>query len=168
MTRETLVPLGALLALLASGCGGEGTAVGFQARSVGRPDAAWSLEERHRGLARHEWPDRPAAAPREDDGLMDLSYHRTPVHAVVAAIPSLFWCRVSVTTAANTYMHSKELTVTARATDVPKNLAFEVLRAELEAAGLVIQEFPGASPIGPPHFLIDRAAVREATVPAVR
>ena len=51
---------------------------------------------------------------------------------------------------------------------VPSGLAFEVIRAQLEAKGLTIEEAPNASTLGKPHFLLDRSTAREATVTAGR
>jgi hypothetical protein len=169
MKLGSLLPL-AMLAVLALGCRGRGTNVGFQAREMGRPDAAWGLERACRGVPTPRLAARGLVArdPLEAQGLVDLNFHQTPIHEVILVMMNKFGCRVTLTQPASRLIHVKDLRLTARASNVPANLAFEVLRGQLETKGLTVQEAPNAAWIGQAHFLIDRSGVQEALLPSAR
>jgi hypothetical protein len=159
-----------MLVALTAGCRGKSTDVGFQARGLGRPDAAWGMEKAYRGYPAPAMTARGLRArdPLESQGLTDLNFHEAPAHEVIAFMMTKFRCKVTLTQPASSYIHGKDVRITARASRIPSNLAFEVLRGHLEAKGLVIQEAPTARTLGKPHFLIDRSTVREASIPAAR
>jgi hypothetical protein len=166
----------ALALIPAAGCGGGGrTDVGFQAREVGRPDAAWPQNARARKLGTPAWPGKrvdAAEASLRDAAKagaqcpMDLSFRDKPALEVVELMRSRFGCEVAVSRAAAEFIRSRDLRVTSYASGIPANLAFETLRGLLEAEGLAVCEAPGANFFGPPRFLVDRSAVIEAAVPA--
>ncbi len=151
MKLKSFLPLGAALALLAAGCGQKKVPVGFQARSVGRPDAGWKVDK-----------------AVKKSGQTDLDFQDASVDQVIGKMKAKFGCKVDLTRAALAHVRRKDPRITARVGRIPANLAFEVLRALLEAKGLTIQEAPGASALGRAHFLLDRSAVPEATVAAER
>jgi hypothetical protein len=178
MKIRAILPVGALLGLLAAGCSPEGPA-----RATGRPDAAWDAELAYRQARDPDvTPNDPekiyplgkresaeAALRRsEKQKLVSLNFQRTPAHQVISRMGTLFGCKISITPAASLYMHEGDVRVTARADRIPRNLAFETLRGHLEAKGLVVEENRATSPFKPRHFTVDRSRVREASVPASR
>jgi hypothetical protein len=153
--------------LLVAGCGRVDSGLAFHSCSVGRPDAAWSAEESFRGIPE---PGMSAGAisagdPLERQNPVDLDYRNTPVHRVLSDMATIFRCRVTLTHRASHHIHARDLRITARASRIPENLAFEVLRGQLEAVGLLVQEASNARVLGRPHLVVDRSRVREATVP---
>ncbi len=167
MKLKSLFPV-AMLIVLATGCHHEEASLGFHSRDVGRPDAAWGMEKTFRGFPAPAMASRGLVAsdPLEAQRPADLNFHRTPAHQVIAAMTARFNCRITLTQQASSYIHTKDVRITARAGSVPTNLAFEVLRAQMEAAGLVVQEASNSTLLGRPHFLVDRSDLREATVPS--
>lgn len=171
MKLKSLLPLGAVLLLLAAGCYPSKSDVGFQARGTGRADTAWKAEADYGKLAAPTWRDTVRSRPRSTlagQKLINLDFHDTPVHQVLARMSSRLGCRLTLTRAASNYIHRKDLRITARVGRVSSDLAFEVIRAQLEAKGLTLEEAPNASTLGKPHFLLDRSVMREATVAAGR
>ncbi len=178
MKIRAILPVGALLGLLAAGCSPDGPA-----RTTGRPDAAWDAELAYRQVRDADvTPTDPkkiyplgkresaeAALRRsEKQKLVSLNFQRTPAHEVISRMGALLGCKMSITPAASLYMHEGDVRVTARADRVPMNLAFATLRGHLESKGLVIEENRTGSPLEPRHFTVDRTRVREASVPAAR
>ncbi len=171
MKLKSLLPLGAALILLSAGCYADKSDVGFQARGTGRADTAWEAEDDYRKLAAPTWRDTARSRPRStlpEQGFINLDFHKTPVHHVLARMSSRLGCRLTLTQQARNYIHKQDLRITARVGRVPAGLAFEVIRAQLEAKGLTLEEAPKASTLGKPHFLVDRSAEREAVVAAGR
>jgi len=169
MKSRTLLPLAiATLSMLAAGCSRRSAGAGAHARTMGRPDVAWRMEKSFRGFPPPAMNSRGLVArdPLELQNPTNLNFHRTPAHEVITAMMTRFRCRITLTREASSYIHTNDVRITARAMAVPQNLAFEVLRGQMEAAGLVVQEAPNATILGRPHFLIDRSAICEATVPA--
>jgi hypothetical protein len=155
-------------ALLAGGCSAGRTEVGFQARDVGRPDAAWDAELRARRAPVPEWNPQapPAAGAHRAQKPVDLSFQDKPVLEVVDLIRSRFDCEVSLSPAAAEFVRSRDLRVNSYASGIEPGLGFETLRGLLESQGLTVCEARNASTFGRPHFLVDRSAVVEASVPA--
>ncbi len=167
MKLKGLIPLATLLVLV-SGCNQGDANLDSGARIVGRPDAAWHMEESFRGFPAPKMNSRGLVArdPLDIQRPTSLNFHETPAHEVIAALMTRFRCRVTLTQQASRYIHAKDVRITARASAVPENLAFEVLRGQMEAVGLVVQEAPNSTILGRPHFLIDRSRLRASTVPA--
>jgi hypothetical protein len=109
----------------------------------GRPDAAWKLEKKVHKL-----------------GHTDLDFENAAVGEVVLGLQEKFNCTVRVTKQAQKFIEENDLRVTARVGEIPENLAFAVLRAQLEANGLVLVDLKTI--FGQPGFELDRSAVREA------
>jgi hypothetical protein len=167
MQLKSLLPI-AMLIVLAAGCHHETASTSFHSRDVGRPDAAWGMEKSFRGFPAPVMASRGLVArdPLEAQRPANLNFHRAPAHQVIAAMTARFNCRITLTQKASNYIHTRDVRITARAAAIPANLAFEVLRGQLETAGLVVQEAPNSAILGRAHFLVDRSRLREATVPS--
>jgi hypothetical protein len=94
----------------------------------------------------------------------DLNYHETPVLEVVSDMQTKFKCRIAPTGEAQKFISGNDLRITARVANLPKELAFKVVEAELEYSGLVL--LPKNNVFGRPAYTLDRSIVREGTVPA--
>jgi hypothetical protein len=162
-TSVAVILAGGLLA----GCGGQRQAL-HHSRDFGRPDAAWPAELRDRSIRPPEWagktPETDPTAGTQSPA--DYRIAGESVLRVIGIMRSRFGCQVSLTPEAAEYIHETNPRVKSEVPDVPENLGFEVLRAIIEAGGLVVTEAPNASMLGTPHFLIDRSLAREATAAA--
>lgn len=117
---------------------------GCRPDNQGRPDTAMFYERELRKLDK-----------------TDLNFEAAPVRDVVAKIADKFGFRVELTRSAVEYIGLNDPRVTARVEAIPANLAFEVVRAELEAKGLIL--VPENNAFGRPAFKLDRTIAREIT-----
>ncbi len=91
----------------------------------------------------------------------DLDFENAPVRDVVKAMQEKFRCRIEMTRLAAEYVSESDVKVTARVEAIPADLAFAVMRAELELKGLVLVSRGNA--LGRPAFTLERSRARELT-----
>jgi hypothetical protein len=158
LTLGTVLAAGALV-----GCGMGPSAykpAPLQFAEQGRPDAAMAYERdlQNLGPAGAEFGRTDAAAGYERDlqklAHTDLNFANTPVQDVLKEMQEKFSCRIVVTRPAAQYIADNDTRVTARVESVPANLAFAVVRAELEFKGLML--IPVKNALGRPAFRLDR------------
>jgi len=109
----------------------------------GRPDAAWSLEKEVHRLGR-----------------TGLDFENATVEEVLRVMQQKFDCSIRMSPRARALVAETDPRITAKVGEIPENLAFAVLRAQLEANGLVLVDLKTI--FGQPGFELDRSAVREA------
>lgn len=109
----------------------------------GRPDAAWTAEKEVHRLGR-----------------TGLDFENATVGEVLRVMQQKFACSIRVNPRAQALIQETDPRVTAKVGEIPENLAFAVVRAQLEANGLVLVDLKNV--FGQPGFELDRSAVREA------
>jgi len=122
-----------------AGCSGSGIHYPDQ----GRPDAAWTIEKEV-----------------HSQGRTGLDFENATVEEVVRVMQQKFACTIRKSPRAQALILETDPRITAKVGEIPENLAFAVVRAQLEANGLALVDLKNI--FGQPGFELDRSAVREA------
>jgi hypothetical protein len=115
---------------------------------------------------------RPDAAFRElnkqlhEKGLKRLDLQEASVKDVTSWLEKDLNCQVAIESAAIGFIAQTDPRITARMGEVPADLAFQVVRALLEAKGLTLE--PAGEVDDKPRLTVGRSTLREATAPKSR